>query len=78
MHIGSLKYNLLDKLIGVKDIDLLKRINDLIKDIPVDNSEFELTDKQYQMLLKSEEDIIAGRIISDEKLNEEEDRWLNE
>jgi hypothetical protein len=30
------------------------------------------------MLTKSEEDIANGNMISDDELNEEEDRWLNE
>jgi len=39
---------------------------------------FKTTKDQKNMFLKSEEDIRNGDFISDEELNEEEDKWLNE
>lgn len=39
---------------------------------------FEITDAQKQMLMKSEEDIRNGNVISNDDLNAEEDQWLNE
>ena len=73
----NLRYTLLDKLISIRDIDLLKKVNDLIGNVDVDKTVFNVTDGQRQMLMKSEEDIRNGNIISDEELNAEEDQWLN-
>jgi hypothetical protein len=44
----------------------------------VSKSVFKISDGQKQMLSGSEKDIIEGKLISNEDLNEEEDRWLNE
>lgn len=73
----NLRYALLDKLISIRDIDLLKKVNDLIGNVDVDKTVFKVTDGQRQMLMRSEEDIRNGNIISDEELNAEEDQWLN-
>ena len=77
MQVNDLKYNLLDKLISVRDINILQKINDLIGNVDVNSPVFKVTDAQKQMLMKSEEDIRNGNIISDDKLNAEEDQWLN-
>jgi hypothetical protein len=77
MQANDLKYNLLDKLISVRDLDTLKKIDDLIGNIDINKPVFKVTDAQKQMLIKSEEDIRKGNIISDDELNAEEDLWLN-
>jgi len=77
MQVNDLKYNLLDKLISVRDINILQKINDLIGNVDVNSPVFKVTDAQKQMLMKSEEDIRNGNIISDDQLNAEEDQWLN-
>jgi len=77
MQTDELKYNLVDKLIAVRDIGLLQKINDLIGNVDTNNPVFKVTDPQKQMLLQSEEDIRNGHLISDDDLNAEEDEWLN-
>jgi hypothetical protein len=77
MQVNDLKYTLLDKLISVRDINVLQKINDLIGGIDINSPVFKVTDAQKQMLMKSEEDIRNGNVISDDELNAEEDRWLN-
>lgn len=77
MQINDLRYNLLDKLASVQDVNVLQKINDLIGSVDLDSPVFKVTDAQKQMLSKSEEDIINGRTISDDDLNAEEDQWLN-
>ncbi|HVW58404.1 MAG TPA: hypothetical protein VHC48_00160 [Puia sp.] len=77
MQVNDLRYNLLDKLISVQDINILQKINDLIGNVDINSPVFKVTDAQNQMLLKSEEDIRNGNIISDDELNAEEDQWLN-
>ena len=78
MQVNDLKYNLLDKLISVRDISVLQKINELIGNVDINTPVFKTTDGQRQILAKSEEDIASGNMISDDELNEEEDRWLNE
>lgn len=77
MQTKDLKYSLLDKLISIQDISLLKKVNDLIGNVDVNKTTFKTTYDQQQMLLKSEGDIRDKNLITDEELNEEEDKWLN-
>ncbi len=78
MNTIQLKFNLIDKLIALSDADLLHEIDKLLSKIKTKNSEkFILTSKQKEMLKSSEADIKHGRIISDEKINQEEEEWLN-
>lgn len=77
MQDSNLKYDLLDKLISIQDISLLEKVNDLIGDVDINKSVFNTTIDQKKMLMKSEEDILNGDFLSDDELNEEEDKWLN-
>jgi hypothetical protein len=77
MQVNDLKYNLIDKLISVRDLNILQKINDLIGNVDIDKSVFKVSDAQTKMLMKSEEDIRKGNVISDDDLNAEEDKWLN-
>ncbi|MGN6533799.1 MAG: hypothetical protein ACTHK0_18810 [Ginsengibacter sp.] len=42
-----------------------------------DKSIFTISEQQKEMLMRSEEDILNGDLITDEELNKEEDEWLN-
>ena len=77
MQANNLKYTLLDKLISTQDIKLLEKVNAIIGNVDINASVFKITENQKSMLLKSEEDIEKGNFISDDELNEEEDKWLN-
>ena len=78
MNTEQLKFNLIDKLIALNDTDLLHKVEKLLSSAKVESSEtFHLTASQVKMMEASEEDIKKGRMISDKKLNEEEDKWLN-
>jgi hypothetical protein len=77
MQVNDLKYNLIDKLISVRDLNILQKINDLIGNVDINESVFKVSDAQRRMLTKSEEDIHNGNVISDDDLNAEEDKWLN-
>jgi len=76
MQANILKYQLLDKLISIQDIDLLEKVNELTGNVDLDKPIFEITPAQRNMLMQSEEDILNGNLITDEELNEEEDKWL--
>ena len=78
MKTEQLKFNLIDKLISLKDAALLHKVEKLLSDTKVEKSEtFYLTEPQIKMLEASEEDINYGKVISNKKLNDEEDKWLN-
>ncbi|HEU5051669.1 MAG TPA: hypothetical protein VFT78_01085 [Hanamia sp.] len=77
MQANNLKYTLLDKLISIQDIKLLEKVNAIIGNVDINASVFKITENQKSMLLKSEEHIEKGNFISDDELNEEEDKWLN-
>lgn len=77
MQVNNLKYHLLDKLISVQDMNLLEKVNELIGNVDVNESVFKIAPDQKDMLMKSEADILNEDFISDEELNEEEDKWLN-
>lgn len=77
MRVSYLKYRLLDKLISVHDFEVLEKVNEIIGDVDIHQPVFKITEEQKNMLVKSEEDILNGDLITDQELNEEEDKWLN-
>jgi hypothetical protein len=66
MQVNELRYSLLDKLMSVRDLNVLQKINELIGNVDLNNPVFKVTDGQKQMLMKSEEDILNGDVISDD------------
>ena len=77
MQADNLKFSLLDKLISVRDLSLLEKVDSLLRNVDINQPIFKVTDAQKQMLKKSEDDIHKGNLISDDELNAEEDKWLN-
>jgi len=77
MEANNLRYSLLDKLISIRDHNVWQKINDLIGNIDIEQTEIKTTDSQKKMLMNSEDDIRNENIISDDELNEEENKWLN-
>lgn len=51
--------------------------NEFINNLNGDKSIFKILEDQKKMLIESEEDIANGNFITDEELNEDEDKWLN-
>jgi hypothetical protein len=77
MQADNLKFNLIDKLILVRDINILRQVNNLLGNVDLNKPVFKVSESQKQMLSKSENDIIRGNTITDDDLNAEEDKWLN-
>lgn len=50
--------------------------NEFINNLNGDKSIFKILEDQKKMLIESEEDIANGNFITDEELNEDEDKWL--
>jgi hypothetical protein len=72
----EIKLEIFDKLKKVEDISLLKKIRELLKSIPTETS-YVLSEAEIEMLEMSEQDIKAGRVISQEELDKEDLEWLS-
>ncbi len=78
MRTQQLKFNLIDKLISLKDEKLLYQVEKLLYSIKVDDTEtFRLKPSQLKMLKESNTDITKESMVADKQLSEEEDEWLN-
>lgn len=77
METNQLKQTLLDKLISIEDENLLQEVNQLIGDVNLEKKSFKVSRTQREMLLSSETDINNGNMISNDDLNEDEEKWLN-
>lgn len=76
MSILEIKLEIFDKLKDVEDITLLNRIMDLLKNI--DQTEvYQLNEFELNIIRESEEDIKAGRVISQEQLDKEDLEWIS-
>ena len=78
MNNNEIKYKVLDKLMSVEDNALLIKIDVLIGDINVDEKDLIVSKAQLKMLRSSEADLKNDQIITEEDLNQEEDKWLSE
>ncbi|MBP6183107.1 hypothetical protein [Flavobacterium sp.] len=72
----EIKLEIFDKLKEVEDISLLKKIRNLLKSIPNETS-YVLSEAEIEMLEMSEDDIKAGRVMSQEQLDKEDLEWLS-
>jgi hypothetical protein len=77
MQANQLKQVLLDKLISIEDESLLEKVNLLIGNVDLEKKVFKVSQKQREMLSDSETDIDTGDMVSDDELNEDEEKWLN-
>ena len=78
MNNNEIKYKVMDKLMSVEDNALLIKIDVLIGDINVDEKDLIVSKAQLKMLRSSEADLKNDQIITEEDLNQEEDKWLSE
>jgi hypothetical protein len=77
MNTLELKLGIFDKLKSVEDANLLEKIVNLLK--TVDRNEiYYLSEYELDMVKEGEEDIKAGRVISQEQLDKEDLEWLSQ
>ncbi|OOG77011.1 hypothetical protein [Flavobacterium sp. A45] len=72
----ELKLEIFDKLKSVEDESLLKKIMALLKTVDEDKI-YHLSKYELDMVKEGEEDIKAGRVISQEQLDKEDLEWLS-
>ena len=72
----ELKLEIFDKLKSIEDEGLLKKIMTLLKTVEEDKI-YHLNEYEINMVKEGEEDIKAGRVISQEQLDKEDLEWLS-
>ncbi len=72
----ELKLAIYDKLKSVEDDSLLEKIMSLLKTVDEDKI-YHLNEFELNMVKEGEEDIKAGRVISQEQLDKEDLEWLS-
>ena len=75
--VDKIRNNLIDKILTIKNKDVLIALDDLISSSTADTNIIELTAEQREMLEMSEEDIKKGRLISQEAMDKRNLEWLN-
>ena len=73
--VDTLRNNLIDKLLAISNKEYLLALNQLVEKSTVDNDVVTLTDEQIVMLQLSDKDIEAGRLISQEMVDELDRRF---
>ncbi|HLV40291.1 hypothetical protein [Xanthomarina sp.] len=75
--VNNLRNELIDKIMSIKNKDFLEALSTLISSSTSDSEIIELTKEQKTMLEMSEEDIKAGKLISQEAMDKRNLEWLN-
>ncbi len=74
--VDKIRNNLIDKIISIRDKEILEAIDKLVS---LGASDIvELTNEQKEMLQMSEDDIENGLLISQDQMNKRNLEWLNE
>ncbi len=66
--VNTIRTNLIDKILSIQNVEFVKALDSLVSSSSQENI-VKLTKEQKLMLQMSEEDILAGRIISQEKVD---------
>ena len=73
-----LRNNIIDKLLTINNKDYLIALYKLVNMSSADNDTVKLTKEQILMLQLSDDDIIAGNLISHDQLEKDDLKWLKE
>lgn len=76
--IENLRNGLIDKILSIKNRDVLEALDTLISSNTSKSNILELTDEQKALLEMSEQDIKNGNLISQEAMDKRNLEWLNE
>ncbi|HSJ66903.1 MAG TPA: hypothetical protein VK921_04485 [Anditalea sp.] len=74
----QIRNNIIEKLYCIDNKELLFAMDKLLDASINQDKPYKVTSEQKEALEASDQDIIYGRLISDEDLNAEEDEWLKE
>jgi hypothetical protein len=76
--VDSLKNGLIEKILSIKNKNILEELDLIITSKQSDSEVFELTKEQKTMLEISEKDIQEGRLISQDAMIKRNLEWLNQ
>ena len=72
----SIRNSIIDRLLTISNKEYLAALFKLVESSSIGNEKLTLTKEQIIMLQISEQDIIEGRLISQEKIDKEDVEWL--
>ena len=68
---------MIDKILSIRNKDFLEALDKLITTSTAESEIVELTNEQKVLLEMSEQDVISGRLISQEAMDKRNMEWLN-
>ena len=74
-NIDLIRNSIIDKLLAINNSELLSAINKILE--TKDEKPIPLNESQKEMLKLSEDDILAGRLISQSEIDKEDAKWLD-
>lgn len=75
--VENIRNRLIDKILSIKNIDILEALDKLISVSSLESDTVLLTDEQKILLEMSEKDIEAGNLISQEAMDKRNLEWLD-
>jgi len=75
--LDNIRNGLIDKILSIRNKDLLVALDKLISSSSSESEIVELTDEQRTMLEMSEQDIKNGKLISQDAIDKRNLEWLN-
>ena len=75
--VDKIRNGLIDKILSIKNRDILEALDKLISSSTSESEKIELTKEQKAMLKMSEKDIKNGKLISQEGMDKRNLEWLN-
>jgi len=75
--VDNIRNGLIDKILSIKNREFLEALDKLISSSCSESDTIELTNEQKIMLEMSEQDIISGKLISQEAMDKRNLEWLN-
>ncbi|MFY0652302.1 MAG: hypothetical protein JXQ96_09730 [Cyclobacteriaceae bacterium] len=73
---SEIRNRVIDSLMSIDNQEYLKALEKMIKSSNIEHSKIPLTEEQKIMLTMSDIDILNGKVIDQQVLNERELEWL--
>jgi len=75
--VDNIRNELIDKILSIKNRDFLEALDKLISSTSSESEIVELTKEQKMMLEMSEQDIVNGKLISQEAMDKRNLEWID-
>jgi hypothetical protein len=77
-NVDSIRNGLIDKILAIRNKDFLEALDKLVSTSKSAEDIIELSDSQKALLQMSEDDLSAGRTISQDEMMKRNLKWLDE